>query len=423
MNENFRKIVFAALLVLLFVPCLYRYLIEEDFYKLNGDVIYVEDITCDQEKWFSSEYQEKKEKYVSEQFGLRSWFVRLNNQITFSFFKKAKASGVIIGKENYLYELPYIKAYNGEDYLGDAKIDTLVKRMTAISRHLDSLNKKLVVVLAPGKASFYPEYIPDKYRRPSEKTNYHQIANKTHHLNVVDFQRWFIQNKYKSKYPLYPQYGIHWSQYGMALAADSLIKYITHVTQKKIPQLKISSISVGPASEGELDIENGMNLLFSLKTFPMATANVDCERKEGKDSLNTIVISDSFFWGMYVSGFSNSFNRLHFWYYNKEVFSGSSQISTFTSDLDVENEINNHDIVIIMCTEANLSKIGWGFIENFNSPVNLVKTAKIKEMELAIRQNKEWMEGLEKRSEQTGVPVERLLHADAVWQIERSEKK
>ncbi len=34
-------------------------------------------------------------------------------------------------------------------------------------------------------------------------------------INHIDFNSYFVQNKGKSKYPLYPQYGIHWSYCGM----------------------------------------------------------------------------------------------------------------------------------------------------------------------------------------------------------------
>ena len=65
---------------------------------LKGDVTYPEDVIVNKSSWFTSEYQEKKETYFTSMFGLRSLFVRLNNQISYSLFNKAKANGVIIGK-------------------------------------------------------------------------------------------------------------------------------------------------------------------------------------------------------------------------------------------------------------------------------------------------------------------------------------
>ncbi|MBI4645358.1 MAG: hypothetical protein HY738_01900 [Bacteroidia bacterium] len=65
---------------------------------LKGDISLTEDTIFSLRGWFSGKYQEKKEKYLNESFGFRSTMVRLNNQIAFSFFNKAKANGVIIGR-------------------------------------------------------------------------------------------------------------------------------------------------------------------------------------------------------------------------------------------------------------------------------------------------------------------------------------
>ncbi len=64
-------------------------------------------------RWMEGDYQKEMEAYLNEKFGFRNYFIRLNNQVAYSLYHKAKANGVIIGKENYLYELSYINAYYG----------------------------------------------------------------------------------------------------------------------------------------------------------------------------------------------------------------------------------------------------------------------------------------------------------------------
>src|SRR6478609_5160143 len=70
------------------------------------------------ESWFNGEYQEQVEKYVNESFGFRSFFVRINNQIDYSLYNKLHASAVVMGKEQCLYEIDYIRAYCGTDFVG-----------------------------------------------------------------------------------------------------------------------------------------------------------------------------------------------------------------------------------------------------------------------------------------------------------------
>ena len=156
---------------------------------LKGDVEYPIETSINRHAWFSGKYQEIQETYLNSMFGLRSFCVRLNNQIAYSAFNKAKANGVIIGKENYLFEKNYIDAYIGNDFIGQDSIAKTINQLKFINDTLLKLKKNLIIVLAPGKASFYPEYIPDKYLPVLKNTNYKSFAEgvKSKSLNVIDF--------------------------------------------------------------------------------------------------------------------------------------------------------------------------------------------------------------------------------------------
>ena len=199
----------------LFLPLIQTKLNIFELSPLKGDVRYPAQAQFSISDWFSSKYQEEKETYLNSMFGFRSTCVRVNNQIAYSFFKKANANGVIIGKDNYLYEESYLNSYNGSDFLGQDSINHTLNRLKYLTDTLKKLNKQLIVVFAAGKASFYPEYIPDSYLKSNvDNTNYKalSIGAKNIGLNVIDFNAWFVKNKSISKYPLYPKHGIHWSQ-------------------------------------------------------------------------------------------------------------------------------------------------------------------------------------------------------------------
>ena len=315
--------------------------------------------------WFSGEYQAQEEKYLNESFGFRNLFVRINNQLAFSLFKKAKANGVVIGKQNYLYEENYIKAYYGTDFIGIDSITHRMQRLKYIQDTLAKLHKNLILVFAAGKGSFYPEYFPDKYKIRKGITNYEkhiELAQKMK-LNYIDFNKYFMEIKHTSKYPLYPQYGIHWSYYGMCLAADSIVRFIEKVRNIDMPNFYWNTVELANAKETDYDIADGMNIKFKLKSFKMAYPNIQFQSDSGKTKPSVLVISDSFYWGMFGSGIiTRSFSDNHYWYYNKEVYpsNGNSQ----TSQLNLKEEINKHDMIIIMATTATLPGFGWGFIEN-----------------------------------------------------------
>ena len=66
---------------------------------------------------------------------------------------------VVIGKENYLYEKGYIDAFFGVDFIGHDSIAISAYKLKMIQDTLAKLNKTLLIILAPGKGDFFPEYI------------------------------------------------------------------------------------------------------------------------------------------------------------------------------------------------------------------------------------------------------------------------
>ncbi|MEI8204561.1 MAG: hypothetical protein WCH34_16180, partial [Bacteroidota bacterium] len=199
-----KRILLCLILLMLFIPLIQ---VKFGIYKVKplfGAITLAADTTFNFKGWFSGGYQEQKEKFRNENFGFRSILVRLNNQISYNLFNKAKANGVIIGKDNYLYEENYIKAYFGTDFIGEDSIKHRMNRLKSINDSLFKLNKNILLVYAAGKGGFYPEYIPNRYGKVRGKTNfdYHIKYSKQLGLNYIDFNSYFISQKHKSKYLL-----------------------------------------------------------------------------------------------------------------------------------------------------------------------------------------------------------------------------
>ena len=309
--DIYKKCLLAGAFLMMLFPLLQDTLHLTKTEPLMGDVSMPEDVKFDYRDWFGGFYQEEKEPYLNTSFGFRNSFVRLNNQIAYSIFGKANANGVVIGKETYLYEKSYIDAYTGTDFLGEDSISHTLTRLKFINDTLSKLGKQLIVVFAPGKASFYPEYIPDQYLPVKEKTNYKYLSDgaKKAGLHVIDFNKWFIDTKHTAKYPLYPQHSVHWSTYGTALAADSLIKMMEYLGHMDIPDLKFDGVTMQQPHGVDYDIADGMNLFSRFKGPDVAYPNMLPIDTIGKTKPNVLVISDSFYWGMYNLGIANCFGE------------------------------------------------------------------------------------------------------------------
>ena len=106
--------------------------------------------------WLSGKYQTRFDRYFETSFGFRPWFVRIYNQISFSFNGKPKVSNVKIGRDRYLFEKYYLKTYTGQDFLGYNSLSVMVDSLKQVRDSLSKYGTELVICLASGKASFYP---------------------------------------------------------------------------------------------------------------------------------------------------------------------------------------------------------------------------------------------------------------------------
>lgn len=364
-KEILKKILLIFILLILLFPVFQQVTGVIRVRWLKGDIQAVKQKELTLHNWFSGEYQEQKEKYQKENFGFRNAFIRFNNEISFDFYNKARANGVVIGKNNYLFEEQYIKAYYGTDFIGKDSIKHRMERLKFIQDTLQKLNKDIILIFAAGKGSYYPEFFPDNLKTKKGITNYAYHLKLAQKLNInhIDFNDYFVKNKNKAKHPLYPQYGIHWSKYGMCLAADSIIHFIEKKRQIDMNKLYWDEVKVENSKDEDYDIADGMNLIFKLKSFKMGYPQLIFEDNPTKVKPNLLVVADSYYWGIFNFGFSKLFNKSHFWYYNKEIHSETLENPISPKDVDLKKEIDEHDVIIIMSTQATMPELGWGFIE------------------------------------------------------------
>lgn len=364
-SKNIHRFLLALILGVLMLPVIELKTYFFELEPLHGAIEKTVPVSLNTENWFSGKYQETKEKIYTEQFGFRSAFIRVNNQIDYSFFSKINAKTVVVGKSGYLYEETYINAYYGRDFVGKDSIEEKVSKLQFVQEELQKRNKTLLVVLAPSKARYFPEYIPDHLKSQKDPVNYewYKVFLKKQGIKTIDFNDYFLKQKKTSKYPLYGQYGIHWSTYGAALATDSIIRFIEKERKIDMSNLYWNRVEMTYPNADDRDLLAGMNLLKKYKTYSMAYPNMQFTK--GKTKPNMVMIADSFYWVIYGFRMNKVFSKDDFWYYNHDVFSYNRKGSTTTSALNLENEINHHDVFVIMCTEANLPRFGWGAVEQF----------------------------------------------------------
>lgn len=367
-----KKVLFGLLMLVLIVPPIQHKFKIFKVIPLEGAIEKVERPVLTLQTWLEGTYQEKRTDYLNQNVGFRNSMVRTYNQMSFSLYKVARANGVVIGKDNYLYEQNYINAYYGEDFQGEKAIHEQIEKLEKVSDTLSKLGKYVVVLLAPGKASFFPEYLPKKNWGPAKQkfipnTNLVSYAQnlKESSIPYLNLNKYFIEQKGKMLHPLFPKTGIHWSKYGEIVMADTLIHFMNALKNIELPNVVVDSYNVtDDAWDTDDDIERGMNLLFNIPDNVMGYPAFRVVKAPQKKYSKVLTIADSYFWGPFNWGMSRDvFGGGQFWYYNEAIYPDSFEKPLFVKDIDLKSKLEEHDVVLILVTDANLFKFGFGFVE------------------------------------------------------------
>lgn len=367
-----KRILFYSVIGLLFLPMIQQLHPFIALKPIGGAFVLAERPELGVSKWFDGQFQTDHQNYFEDNVGFRSIFIRLYNQVYFALFNQAKANGVVVGKENYLYEENYIKAYLGRDFIGREAIAEKVAKLEKVSDTLHTKNIDIMVVLAPGKGSFYPEFIPDKYSPGTVSvSNYdvYQAELSEKRIHTLDLNLWFRSLKSKSAYPLFPKTGIHWSKYGEALALDTLAEYIATMRGVALPSIEVTHVETPDTVRGtDDDIEKAMNLLFNIPDLKMAYPALRFGAAgEGITKPKVMTVADSYYWGLFGSGHTSwLFEGEQFWYYNQEIYAGSLPAPLKVEDVALIEEIEKKEVIILLFTDANLSQFAYGFIDQLH---------------------------------------------------------
>jgi len=366
LNKN--KIANSLLVFFLWAPMIQNetHWINED--GLGGTIIKIENPSFVLSEWFDGEYQTKMTDYCNHEFGFRNTLIRIHNQLDYFCFDKLHAFGVVMGKEEYLYEENYIRSCIGLDYVGLDKINEDARKLKLVQDTLRKLHVDLVFIIAPGKGTYFSEYFPSPYDTMKIRTtNYAGYASafKQSGISYIDFNKWFLDMKKTTPYPLYGKGGIHWSKYGEALACDSLIRFIEQERECYMPRLVLDEVELSILNRDEdYDIGSALNLLFTLDTYSMGYPKFHFQKDQNKTKQKVICVADSYYWGMFNFGISTEvFGNGKYWYYNEQIYPDSYEKNKSTSEVDLKIEIEKHDVIIVLSTEMNLYRFSFGIVD------------------------------------------------------------
>lgn len=441
---KFKKIWFIALLALLFLPMLQTWLRLVDEKPLDGAFVETPKPVVTLKTLFAETAQDSLMTYCTEQAGFRRTMIRLNNQLLYSAFGKISASGPVKGKNGKtFFEESYIVSYTGETFIGKETIDDNTRNLKLIQDMLLTKGVRLMPVFALGKASFYPELIPDKYQQ-HETNNYKEYLNafREHELDYIDFNSYLCAMKGHEEHPFYCDISAHWTVYAASLAIDSLVRYMESHTHQAQAHAYIERFDSDTIMNQDDDLSRMMNLMLPL---PHNTIdNPHFSFTEGYRP-KVLAIADSYWWTVWAWNVAlpqNLFSDGGFWFYNKTIYPERSPIQNVEA-INYKEEIENQEFVLLVCTEATNHLWPYGFIERYLYDYELSFLAKdpaeydaadslyipfrTKEIEAnieRIRNSEEWLENVKKQAVEKGIDLEQALwdNAEYTYRVDMEPK-
>ncbi len=396
--------------------------------RLNGSETQVAPPIRSFKSYFTGQYQDSFANYFSANLPLRSYAIKTHNQILYSAFKYTNTSQVVIGKEGYLYETPYLNAFTGSNFIGDSAINIRTIKLQKLQFALAKINKKLLIVFAPGKASFFPATIPNDYQQKINKNNHDEFikAYQKKQINYIDFATYFNKLKQTTPYPLYGKYGIHWSQYGMNIALDSMLHKIELDANQKFPSkinLEIDVINGYRFTDN--DVELALNLFIDLPKENMAYRSFQFEKNTKKYKPNIIVVADSYWWLAHNNYINKEiFNEYHFLYYNKSIYDFNQQLPLTLNDDLIADYINRADVIVLLATEANHNWFPYGFDDQLLNILSKSRKPQVfseEAIQLKINEIKaeaKWLQAVREKAILNRLNLIQQLRADAIWVLQ-----
>jgi hypothetical protein len=309
--------------------------------------------------YLNCSFQKAFEQWYSRDYGLRDYLVRSENQLNYSLFNQIN-NELILGKENNLFERSYIVDYLAIKTPPQDVYSDCAEGLKKLQDYFEIRGVKLLFIIAPNKASIYPENIPDIYQKykSNNKTIYEQLVPELqrHGVNYLDGHAFCAKLKKESRYPVFHKGGIHWNFYASFLFSQEIIKKISEMLDKSVNTIELKNIRL---SKDPLYTDDDLARLANVwDETPFVEPSVyPYGKKTGFPCAyqpNVLFIGDSFMYTVlyWLNKYQLTDSRSEFCFYfrQKKIF-------------NEQKELLSRDVIIIEANEVRVLDAGFGFVQ------------------------------------------------------------
>ncbi len=229
--------------------------------------------------------------YYDDHFAFRNLFIRGFSLLAL-ILQDSPSQKVLLGRDGWLF---YTGDRSVESYRGlrphtreelEAFRSNIARRQEALTR----MGVAYLYVIAPNKNSIYPEFLPDKINRVSDKTRLDLLADFLKGdpaLHVLDLRT--VLTRAKERFRVFHRTDSHWNDMGARVAAQEILKTLNDLYPQKKP-FPLKDLASLPqireaAPGGDLAQFMGLEETVREEELRFAVEDPRCERKELPDYL------------------------------------------------------------------------------------------------------------------------------------------
>jgi hypothetical protein len=389
------------------------------------------DTTFSWENWKAGKYQSRRDAYLAQCFNLRNDFVRLHNSIQYYLLGKSEVKQVVLARQHHLMDKKQVESYLGLDALPAKEIERTAFYLKKVQDTLQTLDKKIFVVMVPEKPIIYPELIPRTFKKNPSPNNYEMWKARFDQEGVsyIDLVTYFQQLKNKGTKHLFPRRGSQWSTYGAALGLQYTIDHFNTVYNKnQLGKIHIQNEVYKRIDSTDLDLYLPLNLLQSAITDTLLYPQCTLHRKSTSPPRATFIADNSFIKWTDL-GICNLFDSCIYLRQNREIISSTQK--TQPSHFSPRELLEKNDWFIVVCATSNLDELGWNLIQQLyfhfypQAPGRILYDRyyqkKIRITMEDIKREESWYNSIVEKAEKNNRLVDKQLYLDAVWIVEHQK--
>ena len=208
-------------------------------------------------------YYSKYEQYVNEQFVFRGWLIKLKNWLDYYIFDTSPTLKAYVAQNGWIYFYDGLWSYMKSDCNMKVKMYDFAREIQNLEKVLEASGRKFVFVIAPNKATIYPEHVGIRRATRCNKSRYDLLLDAFKDYPVKSFVR--LDNlliRAKDKEQVYYRTDSHWNIRGAMIMSEAILRHLARDTWTRyFPEIKIVN------RKQTKDLANLMGLNISENTY------------------------------------------------------------------------------------------------------------------------------------------------------------